>query len=98
MEVLVKNLFVSDNEEGTLQKSNMCSDKIKKNAPSAELNDRLIEDLGLAQAYVPMQNWETPLGEADALTCGTVFSMLVMPYVKGSSLELNRMEVCTDES
>lgn len=37
----------------------------------------------LAQAYVPMQQWETPMPPQDALEAGTVFPSLVMPFLKG---------------
>ena len=52
----------------------------------------------LAQAYVPMQMWTEPMEAMTSLACGTVFGELVMPYVKGSSLERNKREVCNHES
>ncbi len=52
----------------------------------------------LAQAYVPMQMWTDPMEAMTSLACGTVFGELVMPYVKGSSLERNKREVCNHES
>jgi len=94
MEVLVKNLFMSGYTESSKCGADMNGKDVIKSTPSANLiNDSLMEEIGLAQAYVPMQNWEEPMNGADSLACGTVFGMLVMPYVKGSSLERN-MEVC----
>ncbi|MEA4973454.1 hypothetical protein SDC9_78469 [bioreactor metagenome] len=94
MEVLVKNLLMSDINENNIQESDMNGKDIMMSTPAVKLiNDSLIEEMGLAQAYVPVQNWEEPMGDMNSLTCGTVFGMLVMPYVKGSSLARNQ-EVC----
>lgn len=51
-----------------------------------ECNQIIINAIGLAQAYVPVQPWETPMSEEQGLRCGTIFPGLVQPYVKGSSL------------
>lgn len=94
MEVLVKNLFMSDINENIVQQSDMNVNDILISTPAVNLiNENLIEEVGLAQAYVPVQSWEEPMEEMNSLACGTVFSMLVMPYVKGSSLVRNQ-EVC----
>ncbi len=93
MEVLVKNLFMSDDADNSIEESDMNGRNMMSTPAANLLNDSLIEEIGLAQAYVPVQNWEEPMGDTDSLTCGTVFGMLVMPYVKGSSFERNK-EVC----
>lgn len=93
MEVLVKNLFMSDDDDNNIEESDMNGRNMMSTPAANLLNDSLIEEIGLAQAYVPVQNWEEPMEDTDSLACGTVFSMLVMPYVKGSSLERNK-EVC----
>lgn len=61
------------------------------------LNNEMIEAVGLARAYVPVQPYENLLEEGRALACGTVFGSLVMPYAKGSALARNYREVCEYE-
>lgn len=61
------------------------------------LNNEMIEAVGLARAYVPVQPYENLLEENRALACGTVFGSLVKPYVKGSALSRNTREVCEYE-
>lgn len=41
------------------------------------------QELTLAQAYVPMQVWETPMMPKEALRAGTVFPSLEMPFMMG---------------
>ena len=38
-------------------------------------------DVPLAMAYVKDQSWETPMCAADALSHGTAFKRLVMPFL-----------------
>ena len=61
------------------------------------LNNGMIETIGLARAYVPVQPYENLLEEGRALACGTAFGSLVMPYAKGSALARNYREVCEYE-
>lgn len=63
----------------------------------AGLNEEMIKSVGLANAYVPVQPYVNVLDNEKALVCGTSFGDLVMPYVKGSSLERNKKEDCKYE-
>lgn len=56
-------------------------------APVANCNDCVLEDVGLAQAYVPYQNYETLFAPEQGLVCGTAFPSLVMPYTQGMNLK-----------
>lgn len=49
-------------------------------------------DLPLAQAYIPLQPYETPKDGEQALVCGTVFENLVVPYCAGWHLEQYKEE------
>ena len=40
----------------------------------------LCRNVPLAMAYVKDQSWETPLTACDALSSGTAFASLVMPF------------------
>ncbi len=50
------------------------------------------ENLPLAQAYIPLQPYETPKDGEQALVCGTVFENLVVPYCAGWHLEQYKEE------
>lgn len=57
-------------------------------------NACVLEKVGLAQAFVPMQPYETPSTPEQSLICGTAFSALSMPYKSGTHiLWNNRKEV-----
>ena len=51
-----------------------------------DCNACVIEQVGLAQAFVPAQPYQMPMEEEQSLVCGTVFSDLTMPYCSGWNL------------
>lgn len=53
-------------------------------------NDCIIKKVGLAQAVVPIQPYETPSAPEQSLVCGTAFSALSMPYQSGTHILWNR--------
>ena len=57
----------------------------------------MINAVGLARAYVPVQPFSQPMEDMASLSCGTVFGPLVMPYVKGSALARYQKEECGNE-
>lgn len=58
-----------------------------------DCNACVIKKVGLAQAFVPSQPYQTPSSAEQSLICGTVFSDLSMPYVQGSHIKRNAKEV-----
>ena len=46
----------------------------------------VMERIGLAQAYVPSQPYNTLIEQEQSLVCGTTFSELIMPYCSGRNL------------
>lgn len=55
--------------------------------PAMDCNDCMLERVGLSQAYVPYQNYETLFAPEQGLVCGTAFPSLVMPYTQGTHLK-----------
>ena len=55
--------------------------------PAMNCNDCVLESVGLSQAYVPYQNYETLFAPEQGLVCGTAFPSLVMPYTQGTHLK-----------
>ena len=51
-----------------------------------DCNACVMERIGLAQAFVPVQPWQMPMSEEQSLVCGTVFADLTMPYCSGWNL------------
>ncbi|GFI62103.1 hypothetical protein IMSAG049_01276 [Clostridiales bacterium] len=91
MEMLTKNIVMS-----------ACGGS--ENGPNAVqpavgeyLNNELLNAIGLARAYVPVQPFSQTLNQADSLACGSAFGALVSPYVKGSALARNNGEECSNE-
>lgn len=60
-----------------------------------DCNACVIQKIGLAQAFVPRQPYQTPSPAEQSLICGTVFSDLSMPYEQGSHIKLNAKEEMT---
>lgn len=58
-----------------------------------DCNACVIKNIGLAQAFVPSQPYQTPSSAEQSLICGTAFSDLSMPYVQGSHIKRNAKEV-----
>ena len=54
-----------------------------------DCNACVIKKVGLAQAFVPSQPYQTPSSAEQSLICGTAFSDLSMPYVQGSHIKRN---------
>ncbi len=52
-------------------------------------NTCIQNSVGLAQAMVANQPYETPLSPEQGLICGTAFSSLSMPYSQGFWIWLN---------
>lgn len=69
----------------------MVSPKLCDNMAVLDCNTCVLQSIGLAQAFVPFQPNANTMEPAQSLICGTAFSDLVMPYVKGSNL--NKPEV-----
>ncbi len=92
MEMLTKNIVMSGygckGEDGA-------AEEIKSPVDSA-LNDELVNAIGPARAYVPVQPYSQPMEEAASLACGSVFGALVMPYVRGSAILRFAREECDD--
>lgn len=57
-----------------------------------DCNACVIEQVGLAQAFVPSQPWQMPVSEEQSLVCGTAFADLTMPYCSGWNLYRFRKE------
>ena len=91
MEMLIKNIVAA----GCGRRGDASAEMMP--SVSDALNDKMIEAVGLARAYVPVQPYSEPRDDMASLSCGTAFGDLVMPYVKGSSLRRNMAEVCDDE-
>ena len=59
------------------------------NQPDTSMRDCsscVMNRIGLAQAYVPSQPYNSPMDQERSLICGTTFSELVMPYCSGWNL------------
>lgn len=52
-----------------------------------DCNTCVMNEIGLAQAYVPYQMDGTPMGLEQSLVCGTAFEGLVHPYMQGMHLK-----------
>ena len=80
---------------GVCNEMNGYSEKAEMVNPSRmECNTCVIEEVGYAQAYVPYQETMNIMSKEKSLCNGTIFSELVQPYVKGSSLKYNAMKRC----
>lgn len=55
--------------------------------PPTDCNDCIRQKVGLAQAYIPVQDYETQFAPEQGLVCGTAFPSLVMPYTQGMHLK-----------
>lgn len=96
MEMLTKNIVMSGcccqkNDDGSNTAENTTQ------TAGAYLNNEIINTVGLARAYVPVQPFSTPMEPMTSLSCGSVFGPLVMPYVKGSALDRYEKEECGNE-
>lgn len=60
-----------------------------------DCNACVIKKVGLAQAFVPSQPYQTPSSAEQSLICGTAFSDLSMPYVQGTHIKRNAKEEMT---
>lgn len=58
-----------------------------------DCNACVLEQIGLAQAFVPNQPYAPPMEGEQSLVCGTAFSSLVMPYCTGWNLARFAKEV-----
>ena len=58
---------------------------MRKSAPSTAGTSRLPDDMPLAMAYVPFQQWGEVFDNGEALDNGTLFPDLVFPFRKGGS-------------
>ena len=57
----------------------------------------MLNSVGLARAYIPMQQFSATMEPRTSLACGSVFGELIMPYVKGSALARYEKEECGNE-
>lgn len=57
----------------------------RKNAVSPSGTSRLPEDMPLAMAYVPFQQWGKVYDSGEALDNGTLFPDLIFPFRKGGA-------------
>ena len=48
---------------------------------------RFPSETPIAMAYVPFQQWETPYAENKALSAGTIFPSLDLPFMGRSALK-----------
>lgn len=72
---------------GCRNQVNTYSDNSNMVSPAVyECNNCVVDNIGYAQAYVPYQETTRIMTQEKSLACGTVFTELVDPYVKGSSL------------
>lgn len=55
--------------------------------PPTNCNDCVQKKVGLAQAYIPVQGYETQFSQERGLVCGTAFPSLAMPYTQGMHLK-----------
>lgn len=99
MEMLTKNIVMSGCGCGCERPSDNNADTSEgvKPAVGEFLNSEMINAIGLARAYVPVQPFSQPMEDMASLSCGTVFGPLVMPYVKGSALARYQKEECGNE-
>lgn len=52
----------------------------------------VLNQIGIAQAYIPSQKYSPPMPQEQNLLCGTVFSELIIPYCSGWNLYRFRKE------
>ena len=87
--------FICNNNRCTQAAANTPQSTSAQNAnslsvtPDASMGDCsacVIERIGLAQAFIPSQPYETLKDQEQSLICGTVFSELSMPYCSGWNL------------
>ena len=76
MKEMCKN-FISDADDAKTMYQK------KQNCSGNSCDACVIEQVGLAQAYVPSQPYQKPMGQEQSLVCGTTFASLVMPYCAG---------------
>ena len=58
----------------------------------SDCNACVLEKIGLAQAFVPSQPYETPSSAEQSLICGTAFAALSIPYTQGDHIRRNAKE------
>ena len=93
MEMLAKNIVMSGC--GCEREGGAAEEEIKSSVDCA-LNNEMLNAIGLARAYVPVQPYSQPMEEMASLACGSVFGPLIMPYVKGSAILRYAKEECDD--
>ncbi len=94
MEMLTKNIVMSGS---CCQKNDDGSNKNNSAVSDAYLNNEMLNNVGLARAYIPMQQFSATMEPRTSLACGSVFGELIMPYVKGSALARYEKEECGNE-
>lgn len=69
--------------ECIMDMENMNCDKNNNN----DMSNSCIDNMPLAMAYVPMQRWKTVYNNDVALTRGTIFPELDLPFLGGRDKE-----------
>lgn len=61
-----------------------CIDSLCMNMPEPNrINASCVDSLPLAMAYVPMQKWQDIYDNDVALSRGTIFAQLDLPFLRG---------------
>lgn len=81
----ISSVFLTESEHSTSQ----CPQR-PHHVEDVSCNECVLQKVGLAQAMVPMQPYETPSTPEQSLVCGTAFSALSMPYKSGTHIMWNR--------
>lgn len=88
-----QNNLSNQNNQSTTQSNAPAAAAILPDTSMGDCNACVQEQIGLAQAFIPNQPYEAPMGEEQSLVCGTAFSALVMPYCAGWNLSRFAKEV-----